>query len=121
MSIDGAEGPEGNQQGDFDNKNTRESLTPVGCHKKPGRHLMLQSLLQRQEMITRGLMWPKPCTVKNLTLQWKICFYFLTTVLPQFLKPRLIYILWLSGKESACQCKRLEFSPWVRKILWRRK
>ena len=29
-----------------------------------------------------------------------------------------------SGKESACQCrrhKRLEFNPWVRKILWSRK
>ena len=28
---------------------------------------------------------------------------------------------WLSGKESACQCRRSEFNPWVRKILWRRK
>ena len=28
-----------------------------------------------------------------------------------------------SGKESACQCRRLKrygFNPWVRKILWRR-
>ena len=24
--------------------------------------------------------------------------------------------LWLSGKESACQCKRLRFNPWIRKI-----
>ena len=23
---------------------------------------------------------------------------------------------WLSGKESACQCRRLGFNPWVRKI-----
>ena len=23
---------------------------------------------------------------------------------------------WLSGKESACQCRRLWFDPWVRKI-----
>ena len=23
--------------------------------------------------------------------------------------------LWLSGKESACQCRRLRFDPWVRK------
>ena len=23
---------------------------------------------------------------------------------------------WLSGKESACQCKRLRFDPWVRKV-----
>ena len=27
----------------------------------------------------------------------------------------------LSGKESACQCRRLKFEPWVRKIPWRRK
>ena len=28
---------------------------------------------------------------------------------------------WLSGKESASQCKRLRFNPWVRKIPWKRK
>jgi len=31
---------------------------------------------------------------------------------------------WLSGKESACQCRRHRrhrFNPWVRKISWRRK
>ena len=31
---------------------------------------------------------------------------------------------WLSGKESACQCRRYRkrrFSPWVQKIPWRRK
>ena len=31
---------------------------------------------------------------------------------------------WLSGKQSTCQCKRYKrhgFSPWVRKISWRRK
>ena len=27
---------------------------------------------------------------------------------------------WLSGKESACHCRRHRFDPWVRKILWRR-
>ena len=26
-----------------------------------------------------------------------------------------------SGKESACQCRRLKFDPYIRKILWRRK
>ena len=26
---------------------------------------------------------------------------------------------WLSGKESTCQCRRLEFNPWVRKTLGR--
>ena len=28
---------------------------------------------------------------------------------------------WCSGKESACQCKRCRFDPWVRKSPWRRK
>ena len=28
---------------------------------------------------------------------------------------------WLSGEESACQCRRLGFSPWDGKIPWRRK
>ena len=35
----------------------------------------------------------------------------------------IIFLLlrWLSGKESTCQCRRLGFDPWVRKIPWRRK
>ena len=28
---------------------------------------------------------------------------------------------WVSGKESACQCRRHRYHPWVGKILWRRK
>ena len=28
---------------------------------------------------------------------------------------------WLSGKESACHCRRAGFNPWVRKLPWRRK
>ena len=28
---------------------------------------------------------------------------------------------WLSGKESACQCRRHGFNPWIRKIPWKRK
>ena len=28
---------------------------------------------------------------------------------------------WLSGKESACQCRRCGFYPWVGKIAWSRK
>ena len=29
--------------------------------------------------------------------------------------------LWLSGKQSACQCRRHGFDPWVRETPWRRK
>ena len=28
---------------------------------------------------------------------------------------------WFTGKQSACQCRRQGFYPWVRKIPWRRK
>ena len=28
---------------------------------------------------------------------------------------------WLRGRESACQCGRLRFDPWVGNIPWRRK
>ena len=28
---------------------------------------------------------------------------------------------WCNGKESACQCRRCMFDPWVGKITWRRK
>ena len=28
---------------------------------------------------------------------------------------------WLNGKESACQCRRCGFDPWVGKMRWRRK
>ena len=28
---------------------------------------------------------------------------------------------WLSGEESDCQCRSPEFSPWVRKLPWRKK
>ena len=27
---------------------------------------------------------------------------------------------WLSGKESTCQCRRLRFNPWIRKIPWKK-
>ena len=36
-------------------------------------------------------------------------------------KHKTLEILWLSGKQSACQCRRCGFHPWVRKIHWRRK
>ena len=59
------------------------------------------------------------CTVKkSLKNLSNFCFYFICSYgLPG----------WLSGKESACQCRRWRrwevrgFSPWVMKIPWRRK
>ena len=56
-------------------------------------------------------MWPFPGTTQNQN------FYPLQIQITWF--PR-----WLSGKESACQCrqhKRCRFGPWVGKIFWSRK
>ena len=38
-----------------------------------------------------------------------------------FFSPKLGFPGGLSGKESACQCRRHGFDPWVKKIPWRRK
>ena len=40
-----------------------------------------------------------------------------------WLRPSVAWGLpwWLSGKESACQCRRRRFNPWVGKIPWSRK
>ena len=33
----------------------------------------------------------------------------------------ILSYIWLSCKESTCQCRRYRLDPWVRKIPWRRK
>ena len=33
----------------------------------------------------------------------------------------VVFVLWLSGKESACRHRRGRFDPWIGKIPWRRK
>ena len=45
------------------------------------------------------------------------CFFFLRNL------PTILHGLpwWVSSKESAWQCRRWGFDPWVRKIPWRRK
>ena len=43
---------------------------------------------------------------------------------PLLLRGKLAFLglpRWLSGKESACQCRRHRFDPWVGRIPWRRK
>ena len=45
-------------------------------------------------------------------------------VLLQWISPLLLHLRlprWLSDKESACQCRRFGFHPWVGRIHWRRK
>ena len=45
----------------------------------------------------------------------------LPTLFLGYKMPPIRLLRWLSGKESACQCRRHRFNPWVRKISWRRK
>ena len=50
----------------------------------------------------------------RVTHECKVCYLVVT-------KPRNGLSSWLSGKESACQCRRCRFDPWVWKIPLRRK
>ena len=43
--------------------------------------------------------------------EFRLSIYILCVGLPQ----------WLSGNESACQCRRQGFDPWVEQIPWKRK
>ena len=45
----------------------------------------------------------------------------LSVFYPQNFKIYLTFIMWLSGKESACNPGDNRFYPWVRKISWRGK
>ena len=47
------------------------------------------------------------CSVKNLYFVYELTVF--------------KHLIGLSGKESACQCRRCGFDPWVGKIHWRRK
>ena len=68
-----------------------EGLTPVSGSRERER--------SREE---EGPLWGEGLTWSFLWLLWGF--------------PR-----WLSGKESACQCRRAGLTPWVGKTLWRRK
>ena len=59
---------------------------------------------------------PKQYLVLGLIENPWTSFVLLTSYHVYFQLPR-----WLSGKESACQCRRPRFNPWVEKIAWRRK
>ena len=78
---------------------------------------------------------PNAVLVATVTLPWDLLtedtFLFLPFTFPLWKKKALMYICvcihiyglpwWFSGKESACQCRRRRFHPWVRKIPWSRK
>ena len=60
-----------------------------------------------------------------LIVEWKVALQRSESLLHYFYldDPSLTEGLrqWLSSKESACQCRRHGFNPWVGKIPWRRK
>ena len=94
--------------------------TGVGCH------FLLQGIF-----LTQGLNPGLPhCrqTLYRLSHEGKYKFYSLSifternsTIILTGITLNLGLPSWLSGKESACQCRRCRFNPWVRKIPWRRK
>ena len=68
------------------------------------------------EVLTTGLLGLPSPTLK------KTCIYFF--LFGMFHSCTLLHCSWaslvFSGKETACQCRRLKFNPWVGKIPWRR-
>ena len=99
----------------------------------------LQNLINCSVWFSRTSVWPvrlswvSPCHTSCITI---------SPMLSPFIYPYLAWILitvrlktlfscltiqgsglprWLRGKESACQYRRSELDPWVRKILWIRK
>ena len=62
-------------------------------------------------------LWNSPG--KNPGVGWHLGLTHFTCVLS--LSIVLGLLRWHRGKETACQCRRRQFNPWVRKVPWRRK
>ena len=76
---------------------------------------ILQSGLSPKLLWSSSPQWRTYCQI----LCSYLSFYHLKCFIDMYLICGLPW--WLSGKESASQCRRHGFNPWVRKILWRRK
>ena len=96
---------------DFPGKNTG-----VGCHCL---------LHYRDYRFSKCLMtWELDFKMNTLIFQLEFCRILQRTACPSINEQMLILKtftsarlpLWGSGKESACQCRRHVFNPWVRKI-----
>ena len=95
--------------------------------------ITVKFLLPKSQLLTKRAWWWQmhfESSELNLTpfLHYCVDTHFLSIVWSavKFLKLILMhfsYIYWLprwfSGKESACQGRRLGFDPWVRKIPWK--
>ena len=79
------------------------------------RSLGWEDLLEKGKATHSSILaWRIPWTVQPMRSQrvrryWDFYFHFTFT------------FWWLSGKESACQCRKCRFNPWVGKMPWRRK
>ena len=65
-----------------------------------------------------GSTWENCFTAES---DWSIEKYITLSTICEHTDASKGLLRWLSGKESACQCRRCGFNPWVRKIPWRRK
>ena len=63
---------------------------------------------------------PNPTIVRTLALRKKLPPSSEAWVYLVFIEQTLALPWWLSGKESACQCRRRGFNPWAGEIPWRR-
>ena len=61
--------------------------------------------------------WPEAANIMNLV--WVLSVYFKNTF--KYTYTSLGLPRWLSGKESACWCRRCGFDPCTGRIPWRRK
>ena len=60
-----------------------------------------------------GLLW-----ILSYNMQFSLLGYSLLT--KKICEDSMVTIVWLSGKKSACQCRRHRFIPWVGKISWKK-
>ena len=96
-----------------------------------GANRLLSSCGMGPGVVTHRFSWPMSCGILALQPRVEPTFSALENRLlitgPQgsplntrALTPCMGLSWWLSGKELACQCRRHQFDPWVRKIPWRR-
>ena len=91
------------------NTGFREPPTPVS---EAASHAQ-RPLLNRQAWLTSALETP------YLGI-WQVPFVILQKAYNILSLKHKLGFPWLSSKESACQCRRHSFNPWVEKIPWRR-
>ena len=93
---------------------------------------LIRAGIRRDVWLTRILWWgiftPElPTVLAKAFLGLHHCFFCATLFFFSSFQGINLWLMfyglpwWISGKELACQCKRLRFNPWVRMISWRKK